>query len=233
MSNIDKLLRLQETDQRILRLKRDLRTIPQKKQELTDQLDALNDAIKAANDGLMHEQAAIKDLELEVEATNELVRKYRRQQMEVKDNESYRALEDEIREANRKVRRSEDTELEMMERLEEHKKQIEVKEKALQADEEKIKESIAALEERHAEVQGKAESLITERKAAAEGIEEEWLKRYQSILNNKGDVAIVTSNNLTCGGCFMKIPPQLLHDSKQADKITLCSYCGRMLYFDR
>jgi predicted nucleic acid-binding Zn-ribbon protein len=232
VSNIQKLLRLQQTDQQILRLKRDLRAIPQKREDLMAQLDKLKAAIKASHDGLMHEKSAIKDLELEVEATNELVRKYRRQQLEVKDNESYRALEDEIREANRKVRRSEDVELEMMERLEVHKGQIDVREKELQAEESSILENIAALEERLIEVQGQAQALVDARTEAVAPIDEEWLKRYESILQNKGDVAIVSSNNLTCGGCFMKIPPQVLHDSKNPDKITLCSYCGRMMYFD-
>ena len=232
MSNIDKLLRLQETDQQILRIKRDLRSIPQKRQELTDQLEKLKGAIQTAKEGLMHEQSAIKDLELEVEATNEMVRKYRRQQMEVKDNESYRALEDEIREANRKVRRSEDQELNMMERLESHQGQMDTKQKELQAEEERILTAIASFDERIVEVQAKGQALIDQRSSLSDGIDEDYLKRYTAILNNKGDVALVTSNNLTCGGCHMKLTPQALHDSKIPEKMTLCGFCGRMLYFD-
>ncbi|MFT5124993.1 MAG: putative nucleic acid-binding Zn-ribbon protein [Kiritimatiellia bacterium] len=232
MTNNEKLLRLQETDKHLLRLKRDARNLPRKREELVARIDALETALKEARDGLMHQQSAIKEMELDVEATNQRVTKYKRQQMEVKDNESYRALETEIREAVRSIRKAEDRELEMMEKLEDAQKAIDIHTSKLKDEENHIRSDITELDTRILEIKGQIEGVGAGRAELTVGIDADLLKRYEAILQNKGDSALVTANNATCGGCYMKIPPQLVHNAKDPEKMTLCSYCGRMLYFN-
>ena len=232
MTNIDKLLRLQETDKNLLRLKRDARTLPRKREDLVSRIEQLEAALKEARDGLLHQQSAIKEMELDVEATKDRVNRYKRQQMEVKDNESYRALETEIREAMRSIRMAEDSELELMQQLEDAQKTIDVHAAKLKEEEDGIQSDIVQIDGRIKEVEGQIAGVESDRTELTDGIDDAMLKCYEAILKNKGDSALVAANAGTCGGCYMKIPTQLVHDSKNPEKMTLCSYCGRMLYFD-
>lgn len=232
MTNIDKLLRLQDTDKKLLRLKRDARTLPRKRETLASRIEQLETALKEARDGLLHQQSAIKEMELDVEVTKDRVNRYKRQQMEVKDNESYRALETEIREAMRSIRMAEDSELELMQQLEDAQKTIDVHAAKLKEEEDGIQSDIVELDRRIKEVEGQITGVESDRSELTDGIDAEMLTCYEAILRNKGDSALVPANTGSCGGCYMKIPTQLVHDSKNPEKMTLCSYCGRLLYYD-
>jgi len=232
VTNIDKLLRLQDTDKNLLRLNRDARTLPRKREDLVSRIEQLEAALKEARDGLLHQQSAIKEMELDVEATKDRVNRYKRQQMEVKDNESYRALETEIREAARAIRMAEDSELELMQQLEDAQKSIDVHAAKLKEEEDNIQSDIVKIDGRIKDVEEQISGVEGDRTKLTDGIDDEMLQCYEAILKNKGDTALVSANKGTCGGCYMQIPTQLVHNSKNPETMTLCSYCGRLLYFD-
>ena len=52
------------------------------------------------------------------------------------------------------------------------------------------------------------------------------------ILQNKKDVAVVlvSDSNNCCGGCHMQLPPQIINDAKNINKIVNCNFCGRIVY---
>ena len=57
------------------------------------------------------------------------------------------------------------------------------------------------------------------------------IEQVAVILNNKKDAAIVfIESGAHCGGCHMKLPPQVINDAKNASKIVGCNFCGRILY---
>jgi predicted nucleic acid-binding Zn-ribbon protein len=57
--------------------------------------------------------------------------------------------------------------------------------------------------------------------------------RYERLLKNKGDNVIVGINHGVCGGCHMKLPPQILVSCRGQKEIVACSNCGRILYYSR
>jgi len=230
-SNIDKLLELQEKDVQIVQLGREVRQIPERKEQIARRLEQHRQGVEKAKEEHQQTQARIREYELEVETKKSLILKYRKQQLEIKDNEAYRALESEIRETERRIRDIEDSELMIMEKLEERQATVDAASKTLETEEALVAQDHQNLDGRLNEIQGRLDELKQARATLAEDIDPTWLSRYELVFKNKGDVALVNSVNGTCHGCHMKIQPQLVHDAKKDDTYTSCSYCGRMLYF--
>jgi len=87
------------------------------------------------------------------------------------------------------------------------------------------------MDRRAAGVQQELSGIEADRASRTGGVDELWMGRYDRIMKHVGDAAIVPVDHGTCGGCHMKLPPQVIHDTRRADAITACTFCGRMLYW--
>ena len=230
-TKIDLLIQLQEHDQKLLGLVRELNEIPKRKEAITSKLNRSKEAVAKAKEELMHVQSEIKDLENRIESAKQRVIKYKNQQFEVKDNESYRVLDREIREVERDVRRMEDEEIGQMEKVDPLNSRIADAEAVLSEETGAVEKEISELDAREAAVSLQADAMRDERKGMVGDIDRTWLSRYERIIQHKGDIALVNAFGGTCSGCNMKLQPQLVHDAKKADQLTACSYCGRILYY--
>lgn len=231
MTTLEKLLVLQDRDRKLRQLLQETRDIPARKQLIESRLKANRDAHQLAQDNLKKNLAQIKAVELEIETVKDTVKKYRTQQGQIKSNDQYRALEREIRENTGRVRELEEREIVIMEESESLKKIVAEREQLLKQDEAAVQGDIKALDERLQNIQSDIEQARKNREGLTDGIDDSWLSRYTRIFNNKGDYALVPVENGTCGGCHMKVPPQLVQDAKRGDAMVSCSYCGRLLYW--
>jgi hypothetical protein len=231
VTTLEKLLVLQDRDRKLRQLLQETRDIPARKNLIESRLKANKDACQAAQDSLKKNQAQIKSVELEIESVKDTIKKYRAQQGQIKNNDQYRALEREIREQMGRIRELEEREIVLMEESESLKKVAAEREQELARENETVQVDIKALDERLANIKSEVDDARKNREAMSEGIDDAWLSRYTRIFNNKGDYALVPVENGTCGGCHMKVPPQLVQDAKRGDTMVSCSYCGRLLYW--
>lgn len=230
-TNIERLLILQERDTRIQRLNRDAADIPVRKKDLSDRLQHHTQQAEEARTKLKEHQAAVKRLQGDVDAVKEQINKYRNQQMSIKSNTEYKALEHEIEAAGKKISVFEDKELVLMEQGEVVKAELAQREADLKEEQTLLDEDLAALDERLQRTENEIADLQRDRTELAESIDPVWLKRYERILNHRGDRAFVPVENGCCGGCHMKLQPALIHDARKGLDMTACSFCGRLLYW--
>lgn len=230
-NTINKLLKLQEKDQLVKQLATDALEIPRRKKKLSSTLDAQRVTVETVTDRFQRLSADIKDVEIDIELSREKINRYKKQQMEVKDNESYRALDNEIRGLTRHIRKQEDGQLELMQEHETVKTNLEEQKAELDRQIKEVGGEEAVLDLKEGKLLEQLESHKSETSSLREGIDEEWLDRYDRIFKHKGDVALVPSNGGKCGGCNMQIPPALVLASKGDEQISCCNYCGRMLFF--
>jgi predicted nucleic acid-binding Zn-ribbon protein len=228
--DLRKLLRLQELDRRILQMAREGQDIPKRKSHIEEGLQQHQAAVEEAKRAQQQQQLKLKELEGDVEAFTVRLRKYREQQMTVKNNDEYRALDREIASTRRDITKFEDQELVIMEALEKSRAEVENRQNELQDQERLVSEELAVIEERLGTLDTEIEKLKAGRPALTKEIDAEWLNRYERILRNKGDFALVSVQNGACGGCHMSIPPQVVHDARRGQKLSACPYCGRILY---
>jgi len=231
VTTLEKLLVLQDRDRKLRQLLQETRDIPARKQLIESRLKANRDAHHLAQENLKKNTTQIKAVELEIETVKETIKKYKMQQGQIKNNDQYRALEREIRENMQRVRELEEREIVLMEESESLKKTVADREQALAQEDSIIQVDIKALDERLKNIQAEVDEARKNRENMTQGIDDAWLSRYTRIFNNKGDYAFVPVDNGTCGGCHMKVPPQLVQDAKRGDTMVSCSYCGRLLYW--
>lgn len=55
-------------------------------------------------------------------------------------------------------------------------------------------------------------------------------RRYQTLIDRRGGVAIVEARRGTCLGCNMQLPPQLYNSLFTLEEIQACPHCHRLLY---
>ena len=228
---IDRLLIIQERDRKLLKYKRESRDVPRRKKSIESRLNSKRAILQTANDHLMKLTASQKEAENEVEAFKTKVNKYREQQFQIKSNEEYRALEKEIAAAQKLIAELEDRVLVIMDQVEAANKRIVEADASLQKDSTHVQGDLELLDARAVNVEKERSALQAERDGMLDGIPEDMLSRYERILNHTGDFAIVPVLNKTaCGGCHMNLQPQTVNDAKKLDRLTFCSYCGRILY---
>src|ERR1700720_1729752 len=111
---IPQLIELQRVDHQIAACRAELETFPKRIREADARLSGARAELAAAKD--VHTQGAAerKTLEFEVQQWKDRARKYRDQSGAVKTNESFKALQHEIANAEAEVAKAEDRQLEVM-----------------------------------------------------------------------------------------------------------------------
>ena len=227
---VEKLLVLQACDQEIRRLRKEVEDIPLRKQQIESRLSVHQEGVTRAEHGLLEARARIKHLEGEIEAARQQVQKYRAQQLQIKSNDGYKALEKEIAMAQAAIRRLEDQELDAMEAVEVAKVQAAERREALEKETVRVTEEVQVFLRRSEGLGGELERKEAERRTLAADIDASWLSRYERLFAKQHDAAIALVEHGTCGSCHMKLSPAQVVDARKADTLTLCDFCGRMLY---
>lgn len=224
------LLRLQELDMTLLQLKKEAGGLPARREALLGRSARAEAALAEAKAALRARELEIKEVESTVEGLQERINRYRVQELDVKTNESYRALEQEIANCQQEIVAEEDRELELMDTLEPLQAAVKKAAADLEAAREGVRVDVAKLDERLETVRAQFEEIKLSREPLLAGVEPELLKRYLAHLSSKGDAFVVPAKQQTCGGCHMKLSPQTLHDLHAGVKWTACTFCGRLLY---
>ena len=228
---LEPIYALQKKDRKLIKLMREMRDIPQRKGDIEAQLSGSKKKLDMALDSRKHTAATLKEQELEVESLKEKVDKYKNQQMDAQTNEQYRAFVKEIGTVEDEVKSLEEKEIKLMEDLESGKTIVSECKVKLSGEREAIADELGELDERAAYLQEKIDGMMADRKRAASGCDKDLLQKYSRILNNKKDFAVVLIEaGGHCGGCHMKLPPQVTNDARNPGKIVACNFCGRIVY---
>ena len=225
----EKLLALQEIDTRIREAERQIKDIPVRKKDEEQRLSRHRQEAAEAEQALKAKQAEIRKFDLESAARNERIAKLRQQQLELKTNKEFKALDGEIDVVKREIGELEERELALMEQVEKARTELAARQKALAEEQALVNVDVARLDDVAARLNAEIERLRKDRADAATQVESRWLARYETVFTRK-DRAIVPLEEGICGGCHMKLPPSVVHDRNRGDNVVVCDYCGRMLY---
>ena len=230
---LEALYKLQRKDQKLIRVLREIQDIPVRKNDIESQLTGVKKKLNEAEENRKKIEVNISDNENETSLIQEKVIKYKQQQMDAETNEQYRAFVKEIGIAENQIKELEEIQINSMEKLEDVKKiESELKDNLASAEAE-IADEINELNDRNNELNERLEEMKVDRREDALKCDQTLLKKYTRILQNKRDVAIVLLTGEfknCCGGCHMQLPPQVINDAKNINKIVNCNFCGRIVY---
>ena len=229
MSHCEDLLQLQDIDIRIRDASRELKDIPARQSLEQDRLEEHRKQVAEAEESLKAKQAEIHQQQLESDARSEKISKLRQQQLQLKTNKEFKAMDSEIANVQGEISEIEDSELVLMEELESARAIVREKKAALEQEDAAVREDVTALDSRAAGIEEELAKFQAIREDAAAKIEKEWLTRYEIVMTRR-DAALVKLTGGICGGCHMKLPPSVKHDSRKLPGKTSCPYCGRLVY---
>jgi len=224
------VLTLQKIDSKIDEIKTLKGELPMEVKDLEDEIAGLQTRISNIStdiEGINNFIAQRTEAKKEALA---MVKKYEKQQDNVKNNREFEALskEMEMQELEAKLcdKHIKDANFELKERMAQRtatEEKVSVVEDTLKAKKKELEKIIVETE--------KEEQVLNEQSAAAkEKVDERLLSAYERIRGSYSNgLAVVPIHRDSCGGCFNVIPPQRQSEIRQRKKIIVCEHCGRVL----
>jgi len=231
LDTIEKLLILQDRDRKLRRVRAELGHIGPERLMFQTKVAEAQTALENAKNRVKHLESERKALELEVETKNQLIARYANQQLQTRKNEEYRALAHEIETCKAEIFKIEDKEIELMEQSEAAQKQVMRCTQAAQEGRKLMEEQLAQLGAREKNLQSELAELTANREDLAAAVDEVARGRYERLFKSKGENVVVGVQHGVCGGCHMRVPPQLLVQCQAQQELVTCSNCGRILYY--
>ncbi len=225
------LIRLQQEDLTLERLRRRVLEGPQQIKGFDREIAALEEDVEADKRRVEEAKKTQRQHEAEVEDGVEQIRKSKTRLMSIKTNKEYQALLKEIENIKGVNGAREDKVLECMEEIENIGEILKIKQRDLSAtrirlDNEKkaVEADIRDAEEQIAESEEHRQEMVSV-------LDPKLLTRYEQIMAMSGGTAVVMADNATCGECHMNIPPQMYNELHKGDSLKFCPHCDRIIYW--
>ena len=228
---IEKLLILQDRDRKILQEQGEVARIEPQRQMLNAKVATAQAELEHAKLRIKQIESARKELELEVEAKKQMIVRYANQQFQTRKNEEYRALAHEIDTCKAAIFQIENGEIELMEQAETAQTELLRATQAAKDARSLADDQIGQLDSREGNLKKELAQLEANREELAAAVDEGARNRYERLVRSKGDNVVVGVHHGVCGGCHMKLPPQLLVTCQGEKELVGCSNCGRILYY--
>lgn len=224
------LAELQQLDSR-------LRVLESEKQELPQQLHPYQQACQEVRAELTSAQSEMEEaerrrraLEREIDADNDRLIRAQHRLREVKTNKEYSAALAEIDAGKQRILTLEDQVLELMEGAERQQEASQRFEQRLQD----ASRQLAEQERQMLETQDALSSDIAthdhDREALLSRIQPDFYTAYQRAAQQTGGAAVVeVMADETCGGCYLRIRPQLISEVRKQENLVFCPHCKRIL----
>jgi predicted nucleic acid-binding Zn-ribbon protein len=224
------VLALQKIDSKIDEIRTMKGELPMEVKDLEDEIEGLQTRIQNVDAEINNINEFIETKGNAKKESQALIKKYEKQQDNVKNNREFEAINKEIEMQELEVKLNEkhtkDASFELRER-----QNIRIK------TEEKIKDLEDALTIKRAELEKitadteKEEKVLAEKSdEAKEKVDPRLLTAYERIRSSyRNGLAVVPILRDSCGGCFNVIPPQRQSEIRQHKKIIVCEHCGRIL----
>jgi uncharacterized protein len=229
---IPHLIELQRVDHQIAALRAELETFPKRILEADAKLKGARVELAAMKGTETQGVAERKKLEFEVQQWKDRARKYRDQSGAVKTNESFKALQHEIANAEAEVAKAEDRQLEVMVAGEELDRRVKMAESRLKEAEQAVAAERKEIHGQGAEKKKQLEAVLAEHQQIVAPVPEDLRELYLRIGKRHNGTAMAEARDGQCRGCGMRVLPHILQElrTETSEEVYRCESCGLILY---
>ncbi len=221
---------LQLIDSRVDEIRNVRGELPLEVEDLEDEVTGLNKRLEKLTNDLDTIDDNIKAKKNLIEEAKTLIKKYGEQQKNVRNNREYNSLSKEIEFQELEIQLSE-------KHIKEFKAQIIQKNETINQTKQRLKErndhlahKKGELDDILAETEKEELALLAKSEDFQQEIEERLVAAYKRIRNNvKNGLAVVAIERGASGGSFFTIPPQVQMEIASRKKIITDEHSGRIL----
>ena len=229
---IPHLIELQRVDHQIAALRAELETFPKRIRDEETRLSGARAEVAAAKQ--VHTEGATerKKLEFDVQQWKDRARKYRDQSGAVKTNESFKALQHEIANAEAEVAKAEDRQLEVMMAGEDLERRVKLAESRLKEAEQAVAAERKEIQAQGAEKKTQLEAALAERERVIGPVPDDLRELYARIAKRHNGTAMALVRDDQCRGCGMRVLPHIIQElrTETNEEVFRCESCGLLLY---
>ncbi len=204
--------------------------LPLEVEDLEDEVAGLQKRLDKLNNDVTAQDDNIKGKKIAIDESKQLIKKYKEQQENVRNNREFNSLSKEVE--------FQELEIELAEKhIKEFKVQIIQKKEIIESTQEKINTRSSHLEHKKgeldeilAETQKEEQLLIGKSEDFGNKIDERLVNAYKRIRGNvKNGLAVVPVERGASGGSYFTIPPQIQMEIASRKKIITDEHSGRIL----
>jgi uncharacterized protein len=231
LPEIENLLRLQEADNEIRRLREEIAELPKRVAAIEQKLAGTKAQLEKAQASVKADEATRRKHETTIADLRGKISKYRDQSLDVKTNDQYKALLHEIQFAEKEIAATEDKVLELMLNADACDKEVKAAQAELKAETVEIEQEKAAARERTAEDEKQLAEWRAKRDQLRAGVNEDLLRHYERVSKFRGS-GISEVRDHKCMACQVMLRPQTYNEVRTGQQTVVCDSCQRILYFN-
>ena len=216
-----------------------LKGIKEEKDRYPKEMKKLDERQKVEKERILKEKEKVESLEKtrrqkegQLSLEQEKIKRSEGRMSEVKTNKEYQAFLSEIdaiKEANSRI---EEEILQVMDEIEDLKKDLSKREKDVGVTLEKVEVERQEIQERMARDEKAWNEQMERREVLSKQIESKLIKLYNTLKEKRQGVGVVGVKHETCQGCFVNVPPQLFIEVQKNNTLVRCPHCNRILYWE-
>jgi hypothetical protein len=221
-------------------------------QTLDLEIDQIDDAIKAEQNGLDERMSALakrealinelkekissqqkesRTLEGEMADKMDHVRERQSKMMQVQTGREQTALLKEIEDAKKSAKENEEKIMVLMESIEKLTAQMEEEKNLLKGEKQLVTEETDKVRANIEAINKSKKKKDAKRTDQAGKIKKSLLRKYDTLRQHRNGLAVINVVDGVCQGCFMAVPPQRFNMLLKGDEIFACPTCQRLNYY--
>lgn len=228
---IEKLLILQDRDITLQRIEKELLRVPRERSLIESEIATERTKIEAAHQTIKELEVERHEVDTEVKSKEAANNRFRNQQLEVKKNDEYRALTQQIEQNEADILKLEEQEIELMLRIDASRTEYEAEKAKIEALIEGRNQALVRLAETEANLNSQATAARKELDAARAATDDDYLMHFDQIKRMvKRAPYLVPLTDQKCGGCHLRVSNEVASSVRTTETPSFCDQCSRMVY---
>jgi uncharacterized protein len=232
LSDLKLAIRLQEIDNRLVDLQREIAALPVHISAIEKKLVSHERKLEADRAALVANQKERKQCEGDIQVQEQKISKLKGQMLEAKTNEQYRAFQTEIEFCETEIRKLEDRILDLMAESEPLDRNVKSAETALRTEKLQVEAEKGRARERTASDQKAVAELQQERAGVVPKMSAAAVQKYERARKSRKGIGVAEVVDGRCTACNMALRLQYFQDLKKDNQILTCESCQRLLYYN-
>lgn len=228
---IDILIKLQEVDNRIRQLTRNIETADTRRKNLEQEFEKQASEIRKIQQENKQANADRLKLEAKIAEVNQHLQRAERNLRNAHNQKEYEAAMREADALRKQLSNLETEMIQVLEKVEETDRILKERAEEIETFENKRRAALDEFDKILEQEKSELQAIRVNREELFSSLTRQTAAIYSRLIRGSRDgIAVAKVVNESCSCCFMKIRPQVILELRKAEKIITCESCTRILY---